>query len=191
MKFSTEKEAKEFLVAEIVAEACRKGTPLSEIERKMLYFTESGWTLSDMPEVAAAFDRDYNQSEYEHKIRNLARSARKQLDANKAKVWSSSIKKLDVGDHYLLVMLDLARTGCGLRKSLLALVVICGGCVVFLLAVSSYLGHFPNREEGGFFIWVAMSASALAYFLGILAFGRQAVERFVDRVLDAVFFTRS
>lgn len=101
-----------------------EGIPLSEIERKMLYFTESGWTLSDMSEVAAAFDRDYNQSEYEHKIRKLARSARKQLDANKAKVWSSSIKKLDVGDHYLLVMLDLARTDCRLRKSLLALVVI-------------------------------------------------------------------
>jgi len=183
MRFSTEKEAKEFLVAEIVAEACRKGTPLSEIERKMLYFTESGWTLSDMSEVAAAFDRDYNQSEYEHKIRKL--------DANKAKVWSSSIKRLDVGDHYLLVMLDLARTDCGLRKSLLALVVICGGCVAFLLAVSSYLGHFPDREEGGFFLWLAMSASVLAYFLGILAFGREAVERFVDRVLDAVLFTRS
>jgi hypothetical protein len=49
--FSTAREAKEFLVSEIVAEAQRKNVPLSEIERKMLYFSETGWTLPDIMEV--------------------------------------------------------------------------------------------------------------------------------------------
>ncbi|HEX3353709.1 MAG TPA: hypothetical protein VHS34_12870 [Terriglobales bacterium] len=34
------REAKEFLISEIVAEAQRENAPLSEVERKMLYFTE-------------------------------------------------------------------------------------------------------------------------------------------------------
>ena len=41
-------EAKESLISKIVAEAQRENAPLSEIERKMLYFTESGWTLPDI-----------------------------------------------------------------------------------------------------------------------------------------------
>ncbi len=40
------REAKEFLASRIVAEAERENVPLSEIERKMLYFTESGMDAS-------------------------------------------------------------------------------------------------------------------------------------------------
>ena len=40
--FHSGQEAKEFLISEIVAEAQRENVPLSEVERKMLYFTESG-----------------------------------------------------------------------------------------------------------------------------------------------------
>jgi hypothetical protein len=189
MDFPTEQEAKEFLVAEIVAEACREGNPLSEIERKMLYFTESGWTLSDMADVAAAFDRE-NEQEYEIKIRRLARSARKQLDASKAKAWSSAVKRLGTGDHYLLVMLDSARADGGLRESWRLPAVICGGTFAFFLCVSAYLGHSPNRAERGSLAWLAIAASALAYLLGRLVFGREAVERFVDRLLDAVLLGR-
>ena len=40
----------------------------------MLYFSETDWTLPDMAEVSAAFDRDYDQNEYEHKIAVLIRN---------------------------------------------------------------------------------------------------------------------
>src|SRR5690349_23643303 len=62
------REAKEFLISKIVAEAQREKAPLSEIERKMLYFTESGWTLPDIMQVSEQFDREYDQDEYEKKI---------------------------------------------------------------------------------------------------------------------------
>src|SRR4051794_20659633 len=61
-------EAKEFLISKIVAEAQNQNVALSEVERKMLYFTESGWTLPDMMEVSATFDRKYDQDVYEKKI---------------------------------------------------------------------------------------------------------------------------
>src|SRR5579863_8531432 len=75
--FHSGREAKEFLVSRIVAEAQRENVPLSEIERKMLYFTESGWTLPDIASVGEEFDREYDQDQYEKKIARLIRKAYK------------------------------------------------------------------------------------------------------------------
>jgi hypothetical protein len=64
------REAKEYLVAQITAEAQREGISLSDVERKMLYFSETGWTLPEIMEVNEQFDQDYDQDEYEKKLRN-------------------------------------------------------------------------------------------------------------------------
>ena len=69
--FHSGREAKEFLISQIVEEAQRQNIPLSEVERKMLYFTESGWTLHDIMKVNEDFDREYDQDEYERKIAKL------------------------------------------------------------------------------------------------------------------------
>jgi hypothetical protein len=45
--FTAARHAKEFLVSRIVTEAQREGVALSEIEREMLYFSETSWTLPD------------------------------------------------------------------------------------------------------------------------------------------------
>ena len=73
--FHSGREAKEFLISKIVAEADSENVPLSEVERKMLYFTESGWTLPDIMKVNEDFDREYDQDEYEHKITKLVTKA--------------------------------------------------------------------------------------------------------------------
>ncbi len=80
--FVTARDAKEFLVSRIVSEAQRESVSLSEIERKMMYFSETAWTLPDMDEVNRAFDRDYDQGEYEQKITKLARAARANAKAD-------------------------------------------------------------------------------------------------------------
>jgi hypothetical protein len=69
--FRSGRDAKEFLISRIVAEGQRENVSLSEVERKMLYFAESGSTLPDMTAVSAHFDSEYNQNEYEHKIARL------------------------------------------------------------------------------------------------------------------------
>jgi hypothetical protein len=46
--FHSGRQAKEFLISEIIAEAQRENVALSDVERKMLYFTETGWTLPDI-----------------------------------------------------------------------------------------------------------------------------------------------
>lgn len=43
--------------------------------RKMLYFTESGWTLPDIMQVNEQFDREYDQDEYERKMAGIIAKA--------------------------------------------------------------------------------------------------------------------
>jgi hypothetical protein len=105
--FATARDAKEFLINQIVAEAELEGVSLSEVERKMLYFSETAWTLPDIKQVNKAFDRDYDQTEYELKIAKLVRSARARAldeDRKEYRGWSEAIRMLGKEDHYLLVL---------------------------------------------------------------------------------------
>jgi hypothetical protein len=77
--FHSAREAKELVISKIVAQAEHDRVPLSEVERKMLYFTESGWTLPDIEQVQEDFDRDYDQDEYEKKVAGLIRKADRHL----------------------------------------------------------------------------------------------------------------
>jgi len=108
-RYKTEKDAKEYLVGRIAVEAEREGMPLTEVERKMLYFTETGWTLPNMLEVNAEFERDYDNDEYEKKIAGLAQRIRqknKDEGEEAEAAWNEAVEKLNEGDHYLLVLID-------------------------------------------------------------------------------------
>lgn len=125
--FRTIREAKDFLASSIAEEAHRNGLPLTEVERKMLYFTETGWTLPDMKEVSAEFDRDYDQKDYERKIGELVNKIQVRL-ADQGQLeqerWNAALEKLSRGDHYLSVLADAARpTRKGLRHNLKMLIV--------------------------------------------------------------------
>lgn len=110
MKFATVKDAKDFLAGRIAVEAEREGKPLTEVERKMLYFSESDWTLPDMAAVSAEFDRDYDDNEYELKIARLAHNieARNREQAlEEVATWDDAVLKLSEGDNYLTVLLGM------------------------------------------------------------------------------------
>ncbi|MES2393026.1 MAG: hypothetical protein V4555_15375, partial [Acidobacteriota bacterium] len=112
----TTREAKEFLVDHIVAEALRTSTPLSEAEHRMLYFTETGWMPYDFAEVNEAFERECGtpgaENEYEAKITNLIRSylleARQSNPADLQR-WHDAVAVLSEEDHYILIMVTEAR----------------------------------------------------------------------------------
>ncbi len=114
--FATTRNAKEFLVGRIVAEAGREGVPLSETERKMLYFSETAWTLPDMMEVNDAFDRECDQAEYEEKIGALirryrgwaAKATESDLDS-----WDEAVQTISGEDHYLLVLINAGQGSTG------------------------------------------------------------------------------
>jgi hypothetical protein len=106
--FRTVRDAKEYLIGRIVSEADKDEVGLSEIERKMLYFSETGWTLPGISEVNAEFERDYNDAEYEEKIARLIRRLCESRDEAAQRDWDDAVATLRTEDHYLLVMIDAA-----------------------------------------------------------------------------------
>ena len=95
----TAREAKEFLIEQIIEEANRQNMPLDDIERRMLFFTETGWMPEGMWEASKLFDQRYNQPEYEAKIAALIRGF------PTTPQWNRAINTLREEDHYLLVMI--------------------------------------------------------------------------------------
>jgi len=136
-RFRTIREAKKHLVNMIAEVAERDGTPLTEVERKMLFFTETGSTLPDMKEISSEFDRDYDQDKYEQKIASIiARIRAGFTDENQRDqmTWDSALEKLSEGDHYLSVLIDTAsptRKGArhNLKVLIIALVFLALGCL--------------------------------------------------------------
>lgn len=114
VRFRTVRQAMDYLVNRIVDEAKLQGTPLTDVERKMLYFSERDTTLRDMPAVSAEFSRNYDEDEYEQKIGGLVRriTTRDQRQDNAAQqAWDEAVSKVSEGDYYLLVLMGAHPAG--------------------------------------------------------------------------------
>jgi len=101
--------AKEFLIAQVVEEAQRENVPLSDVERKMLYFTEAVELPYDIFDVHAQFERECDTPEYEKKIAGLLRSAfrrNRNESPDGERRWKEAVADLHKEDHYLLIMVD-------------------------------------------------------------------------------------
>jgi hypothetical protein len=99
-------EAKDFLVQEIAAEALAEGTPLSSLERRMLYFTESGDAIEDPAALDEEFTARYSTAVYEKKISRMGASAYRRIKREspvKLQLWNDALRVLGKGDHYILV----------------------------------------------------------------------------------------
>jgi len=106
-RFRTIREAKEYLIHLILAQADRDATPLSDIERKMLYFSESGWTLPDMMAISQEFDQTHDQNKYERKIGQIIQRLHNSIHTKRDEDdWDEAVKYLREEDHYLLVLID-------------------------------------------------------------------------------------
>lgn len=107
--FATARSAKEFLIDKIIFQSQLEGVPLTDVEKKMLYFSESGWTLPDIDQISDAFDRDYDQALYEEKIGGLVRNFRaraRKENRQELDTWEKAVARLREEDHFLLVLID-------------------------------------------------------------------------------------
>jgi hypothetical protein len=103
--------AKQFFISKVIAEAQVERVSLSEIETKMLYFTEVDPSIPDIYEVNAEFERNYDSDEYEAKIARLLKSARDRDNRSSPsweEDWKDALDALKHEDHYILVLLYCA-----------------------------------------------------------------------------------
>jgi hypothetical protein len=147
-QFATAREAKEYLIDRILRQAGQDGVSLTDVERKMLYFSESGWTLPDMMAINTQFDQRYTQDEYEDKIAAIVRHLQ-EGDGDQRR-WNDAVGQLRTEDHYLLVLIDGAsRPPTSARPPGDILRLILTGCVVAVLSIALMFvldSHVSNRE---------------------------------------------
>jgi hypothetical protein len=72
-------EAKDFLVAQTAEQAALEGVPLSDLEKRMMYFTESSYVPEDPIKLNDEFEAEYDSDEYEAKISKLLHHAYQRL----------------------------------------------------------------------------------------------------------------
>ena len=103
------REAKDFLVTQTAEQAALEGVPLSDLEKRMMYFTEGPDAVEDPVKLNDEFEAQYETKEYETKISRLLRHAYtrlKQENPERTRNWDQAIRTLRKGDHYFLVMWD-------------------------------------------------------------------------------------
>ena len=183
------REAKEFLISELVAEAQRENISLSEVERKMLYFTESGWTLPDIKKVSEDFDREYDQDEYEHKIAKLLTATDRRIrkgPSDDYDRWWAAIRFLQREDHYITVMIRLA--GLRPRGDQLRLFVTGIGIVTFILIwiflSIKYNIPVPSRGDLGGFVWAVLAFLFVGYTLLRFILGGSKTDALTSKALE-------
>jgi hypothetical protein len=134
--------AKVFLASRITEEAERASMPLSEVERKMLYFSATGWTLDDLSRILEVFEETYDRRQYEQRIARFVRSARARAkasrDENEYETWKTALGILkdvhakDEEEHYLLSLIANARPEGELTRIVFTAIVV---IAVMLLAI--------------------------------------------------------
>lgn len=135
-------EAKAFLVHQTADQAQREGVPLSDLEKRMIYFTESEDATENPIELNEEFESQYNTTEYETKIARLLIHAYRRLKKEQpetARLWDEAIRELRKGDHYILVMWGQRfSVSFGFWKTLAASLIL----VLVLLALIALLDHY-------------------------------------------------
>lgn len=69
------REAKDFLVRKTAEQAALENVPLSDLERRMMYFTETDGCPEDPIALNDAFEAEHNSTEFETKVSKLLRNA--------------------------------------------------------------------------------------------------------------------
>ena len=100
-------EAKDFLVQQTAEQAALENVPLSDLEKRMMYFTETDECPEDPIALNDAFEAEYDTDGYEAKVSKLMRHAHSRIkkeNPEAARKWKEAIGQLSKGDHYILIL---------------------------------------------------------------------------------------
>ena len=90
------RQAKDFLVNQTAEQASLDGVPLSDLEKRMMYFTESDDTCEDLIALNEEFEAQYSSEEYELKIARLLKDAYsrvKKENPDQKGIWDTAIRE--------------------------------------------------------------------------------------------------
>jgi hypothetical protein len=198
-RFPSAREAKEFIAAQIADQALRDSVPFSEVERKMLLFSQVDWAPPEIMNVADEFDRRYDPTEYEQKVTTIIKHLDRRLRKDSPTEydgWQSAIKYLERKDHYVNVMIgqaDLRPAWDSLKLLGAAMLFIVGlMCWFFISEKYGIDKHFPKNFGRNLFLIVELTAAALAILSALIAylfylFKSNRTPHFLNRILAKLF----
>ncbi|HEX3353708.1 MAG TPA: hypothetical protein VHS34_12865 [Terriglobales bacterium] len=135
------------------------------------------------------FDREYNQDEYEHKIAKLVAEADKRIREGSREDydrWWAAIRFLQREDHYISVMIRLARLrprGDQLRLFATALgIVVCH--LVWIFFSIKYNIPVPSRGSLEIFVWAVVASLSIAYMLLRFILGRKRADDLTSTAIE-------
>src|SRR6267143_3479433 len=100
-------EAKDFLVQQTAEQAQLEGVPFSDLEKRMMHFTENEEMSEDPIKLNDEFEAEYDSDEYETKISLLLHHAYSQIKKENPEAcpqWRETIRTLSKGDYYFPVL---------------------------------------------------------------------------------------
>jgi hypothetical protein len=169
-------EAKDFLAQQTAEQAALENVPLSDLEKRMMYFTETGECPEDPVALNDAFEAAYDTGEYEAKVSKLLHHAYQRVtkeNPETAHRWKEAMKQLSRGDHYLLILYGVnypkerpqERPPYDSLKLLGAGILVASAMFVFALVWDRIAPHFPDSL--GWIVRRLILYSVLAlYFIG-------------------------
>lgn len=151
-------EAKDFLVQQTAEQAALENVPFSDLEKRMMYFTETDECPENPIALNEAFEAQYDTDEYEAKLSKLMRHAHSRINKENpeaARKWKEAIQQLSKGDHYILILcnegLDLVPRVSTKRPPYDQLKLLLAGLLLVGIVMSVlFLGaHFRILSIGG------------------------------------------
>lgn len=101
------REALDFLVEQTLRQVQLDGGSLTELQRRMMYFTEGKDAVEDPATLNAEFEAENDTNFYEEQMGMLLYRTYERLkrnDPNAKALWDSAIRELEKGDYYFLVL---------------------------------------------------------------------------------------
>jgi hypothetical protein len=169
-------EAKDFLVRQTAEQAVIENVPLSDLEKRMMYWSETDECPEDPIALNDAFESTCDTVEYEAKISKIMQHAYQRIrkeNPEAAGRWKEAMKQLSKGDHYLLVLGGVnypserpqERPPYDSLKLLGAAILLASAMLVFAFVWDRFGPHFPDSLG-----WIArrlIAYSLLAsFFIG-------------------------
>src|SRR6267378_2629115 len=155
------REAKDFLVQQTAEQAALENVPLSDLEKRMMYFTETGECPENPIALNDAFEAGYHTDEYEAKISKLMHRAYQRItkeNPEAGRQWNEAIRQLSRGDHYLLILAGVnylkerpqERPPYDSLKLLGTAILVASAMLMFAFAWDRIAPHFPDTLD-----WIA------------------------------------
>lgn len=144
-------KAMDFLVEQTAVQAALDGVTLTDLEKRMMYFTEEPDSAENPIVLNDEFEAEYEMATYEAKMSKLLHRAYarvKKENPETARTWNESVRILKRGDHYILVLWGVLRPPYDNLKLISTASVVAVLLIGIIFSAERYNLHWPSAPQG-------------------------------------------